>query len=92
MKTFKNLQEFMESNPDEKIITKVLNLVNRESLRSVRFEIMKKEGTLKKINKTETFLLEQGFRPDNSFKLRKKELETEILSLRKLLPVVKKEK
>lgn len=89
MKTYKNIQEWINSNPTNEEQVKILNLINKQAMRELRFEIMKKEGNLKKIQKTVDFMTEQGFKLDQNFKLRKKELESEIISLRKLLPVAK---
>ena len=88
--TFKSIKEWMEANPSTDEQAKVLNLINKQAYRELRFEIMKKEANPKKINKTESFLIEQGFKADQNFKLRKKELENEIMALRKQLPEAKK--
>lgn len=89
MKTFTSIKEWENSKPAAEEILKVLNLINKQAQRELRFEIMKKEGNLKKIKKIEDFMTEQGFKTDQNFRLRKKELENEIVSLRKLLPVAK---
>jgi hypothetical protein len=89
MKTYTNISEWLNSNPSQTEVQKVLGLINKQAIRELRFEILKKESNLKKIKKTEEFMTEQGFKLDQNFKLRKKELENEITSLRKLLPVSK---
>ena len=88
--TFKSVKEWMETNPNADEQAKVLNLINKQAYRELRFEIMKKEANLKKINKTESFLIEHGFNADQNFKLRKKELENEIMAIRKQLHEAKK--
>lgn len=89
MKTYTSISEWEKSNPSNEEIQKVLGLINKQAIRELRFEILKKESNLKKIKKTEDFMTEQGFKLDQSFKLRKKELENEIVNLRKSLPVSK---
>ena len=87
--TFKSIKEWMEANPSTDEQAKVLNLINKQAYRELRFEIMKKEANLKKINKTQIFLKEQDFKPGQNFKLRKKEIENEIMTLKKQLPEAK---
>lgn len=89
MKTYKSIENWLSSNPTNEEQTKVLAIINKEGIRELRFEILKKEGNLKKIEKTYDFMTEQGFKMDQNFKAKKKELESEIISLRKLLPVAK---
>jgi hypothetical protein len=89
MKHFTSIQEWENSKPSQEEVHKVLGLINKQFDRELRFEILKKEGNLKKIEKTYDFMTEQGFKMDQNFKAKKKELESEIISLRKLLPVAK---
>jgi hypothetical protein len=89
MKKFNSIQEWIKSNPSNEETERILTLINKKFDKELRFDIMKKESNLKRIKKTEDFMLEQGFKLDQTFKLRKKELENEIISLRKLLPVSK---
>lgn len=92
MKKFESIESWIKSSPSKEEKEKVLNLINKQAIRELRFEIMGKEGILKKIEKTYDFMTEQGFKLDQSFKLRKKELELEIISLRKSLPIPKPKK
>jgi hypothetical protein len=89
MKTYKSIENWLSSNPSNEEQLKVLALINKEGIKELRFEILKKEGNLKKIEKTYDFMTEQGFKMDQNFKTRKKELENEISTLKKLLPVAK---
>ena len=93
MKTYKNIQEWINSDPAEEEISKVLKLVNRSLIQQAKQEMWQKESHLRKMVKTVDSLKSLKLSVPKEYEATIKELRKELDDIKKALPTpVKKVK
>jgi len=86
IKFFKSIDEWVESNPNEEIVTRVLNTVNKGVITEIRKKIREKNGEVKKMEKMVNAMEEVGFPIDDSVLKKISFTRNEISNLEKQLP------
>ena len=90
--TFTNVQDWLNSNPSEETINKVLDLVNRNIKKSMRLEIFEKSKVINKMHKTMNEMEKYGVDVPKNFKSKIDDLEFEIESMKQEIEGVSKPK
>ncbi len=86
IKFFKSIDEWVKSNPDEDIIARVLNTVNKGVITEIRKRIREKNSEIKKMEKMVNAMKDVGFPIDNSVLKKISETRNEVADLEKQLP------
>jgi len=86
MKKFKNVNEWLDSKPDNEDIERVMNTINRGVLREIRKEISEKTREVKKMQKMVKAMEEVKFPVEDSVLNLITKTEQEIEILQKELP------
>ena len=93
MKTYSNVQDWLKTKPNEKEISKVLDLINKTAKRELKQELWEKERELKKFTKFATEMNELGYKPTLEMTEKAKSITTEIEELKKAIgPIIKRVK
>jgi len=87
MKKFKTIEEWLKTNPSEKEMEKVLNLIHRGETNRARKEVYEKEAYLRKLKRTGDYLVKIDFPIPKEIAQEIKRTKTEIESLKKDLPI-----
>ena len=90
--TYTNVQDWLNSNPSEETINKVLDLVNRNIKKSMRLEIFEKSKVINKMHKTMNEMEKYGVDVPKNFKSKIDDLEFEIESMKQEIEGVSKPK
>lgn len=90
MKTLTSVQEWMETNPSNEEVQKVLNLVNKRVVTKTRREIYEYEKEYRKLIGIEKRLKEIQLLIPKEISLKMKDLNSKILDLKKGLPETRK--
>jgi len=93
MKTFKNVAEWLKTNPEEKEMTKVLDLINKVTKREMKHLLWLKEKEMRKNLKFADDMKELGYKPTEEIKLKLQHLVSEIEEIKKEIgPIIKRVK
>jgi hypothetical protein len=85
-KTFKSLNEWISSNPDEDTTQKILKLVNKGVMQSLKREFTQKKIEMKKIERTIDSMKLIGLPVTEAVEKRLIDIRKEIVELQKELP------
>jgi len=86
MKTFKNVQEWLETNPSEDELKKVIDLINKGAVNQTRREVYDLERYLRKLQSGANHLVKLELEPPKDLTDRIKSVKKEIAELSKGLP------
>ena len=90
--TFKNVEEWLASNPSKEVMDRVMNTINRGVVTEIRKEFHAKKGDLRKIEKVIKAMEGVKLPVPKEITDRVKGLEKEIADLEKQLPQPKEKK
>jgi DNA-binding transcriptional regulator GbsR (MarR family) len=91
MKAFKNVSEWLASNPSEETVNKVMNVINHAAIKELKQELRDKENKLKKVERLHKSTQALGLETKTS-KDYINALTKEVEALRKQIPEeIKKE-
>lgn len=86
MKTFKNIQEWVASNPSSDEMKRVLNFINKKTVSHIRKEFYQKENELRKLTKLQKGWKDMGLASNLDLEKSIKELTKVVEGLKNQLP------
>lgn len=93
MKTFKNVAEWLKSNPSDEDQTKVLSLINKVAVQQIRREISKLNRYQKRLSFAQVQVRSLGLPESKEITEKVEDVIEQIMDLQKQIPTpVKREK
>lgn len=88
MKKFKKISEWLATKPSEEEQQKIVNLINKGETSRARRELYMKEGYLRKLNKSISYLVAVGYPTPEDISQTIEKVRVEIINLKKEIPQV----
>ena len=90
MKKFETVKEWLESNPSNEVVERVMNTINRGVVTEIRKEFHAKRGELRKVEKVVKSMKDIDLPVPKEITEKVKAFQKEITDLEKQLPQSKK--
>jgi len=88
MTKFVSIQEWLKSSPSQDEINKLLALINKGAVSSIRKAVYENEQFLRKLYRSSSYLEKVGIKPNKELTDQIKETKTKIAELKKELPTI----
>lgn len=88
MTKFVSIQEWLKSSPSQDEINKLLALINKGAVSSIRKAVYEKENFLRKLYRSSSYLEKVGIKANKELTDQIKQTKIEIAELKKELPTI----
>lgn len=87
MTKFSSIQEWLKSSPSQDEINKLLALINKGAVSTIRKAVYEKENFLRKLYRSSAYLEKVGIKANKELTDQIKQTKSEIAELKKELPI-----